>query len=105
LTHWSNELPQQLLQYIRDQVQQCTEEPAPLLHPLSGSQTGLTSKKSSNWLSTYCGGLLMLSHILCTSSARISASLDIGVLLLSRMTNSSTVRRLLGSGANSFRFT
>lgn len=47
----------------------------------------------------------MVSHILLTSSPRTSASLLRGVFVLSRMTNSSTVRLRLGSGANSFRLT
>jgi len=47
----------------------------------------------------------MVSHILCTSSLRISTSFSSGVFDLSRMTNSSTVRLRLGSGENSLRLT
>lgn len=56
-------------------------------------------------LLAYCGGLLIVSHILCTSSLRTSTSLASGVLDLSLITNSRTVLRRLGSGANNFRFT
>lgn len=71
----------------------------------SAASWSVTSKKSSILLFSYCGGLLMVSHILCTSSLRTSTSFSSGVFDLSRMTNSSTVRRRLGSGAKSLRLT
>ena len=66
---------------------------------------GRASKKSSTRLSSHSDGLVMAAQMRSRSDAHVSTSRAIGVLVRSRNTNSSTVRRRPGSGVNSFRFT